>query len=505
MLLKRESLPASSADRVEGNEKLQENLVKLTEQLNHANRELAKQNTERQRLENSTRQAQHKYQSLFDNAIEGLYQATLDGRYQVCNPALARFYGYESPAKLLTYLTDIRGQLYVDPNRYTELIELLHSRDTISEFESQVYRQDGSIIWIAEKVRVVRDKNGNFLYYEGFVNDITKRKLAEKSLQKSEAKFVIQTQQLEQALSQLHQTQAQLLEMEKMSSLGQLLACVAHDVNDPVSFVCNNIIPARQYTNDLLTLLALYLKYYPQPVPEIQKAAEEIDLDFLVEDFPKTLSSMQSGAQRIHHIVQSLRNFSRLDQAEMEPLDLHQGIDSTLLIINNRLQANGEKPGIRVFKEYGDLPLVECYGCLLLQVFMNLLCNAIDALEELRVATFKAEGSQLQLAKEPSATPSIRIITEVISDNTDDGEDSASQVVVRIIDNGPGMSEEVRARIFDPFFTTKPVGKGTGLGLAISHDIIIEKHRGQLKCISRGERGTEFRIELPLRARKSYG
>jgi PAS domain S-box-containing protein len=630
MFLSRDSLPASCADLVERYQKVHKNLVKRTRQLKRANQELANQIAERKRVEEALRQAEQKYHSIFENAVEGIFQTTPDGRYIACNPSLARIYGYESAAQLLTSLTDIGRQLYVDPHRRDEFIEQLHSCDSVSEFESQVYRKDGSIIWISENARAVRDENSTLLYYEGFVTDITKRKSAEEALRQSETQLRTKAEQLELALSKLQQTQTWLIQNEKMSCLGQLVAGVAHEINNPVNFVYGNLIPASQYAEDLLNLLKLYAKHYSQPVPEIQQEAEAIDLDFLIEDFPKTLSSMQVGADRIRQIVQSLQNFSRLDEAEMKPVDLHKGIDSTLLILHNRLKPKGDKLGITVIKEYGDLPLVECYGGLLNQVFMNLLCNAIDAIEEYKqkrgvascsedpcitskhdsrvsdrrsvaVASSQSSASATQtnandsvnvrvsktaplslanrgapatkrnavafkelgvvapeksalasasslnsaaekivqplgtdlqkhccgasiatLSYSPNACPfaelgasavkdgelplednaqirnTIWIRTEVKSGDSPDGDRSAARAVIRIIDNGLGMTEEVKARIFDPFFTTKPEGKGTGLGLSICYQIVVEKHDGKLTCISAPDQGTEFVVEIPI-------
>jgi PAS domain S-box-containing protein len=494
MFLSRDNLLPSSPDWMGRYEKVHKNLAKRTRQLKRANQELANQIAERKRVEEALQQAERKYRSIFENAVEGIFQTTPDGRYQACNPALARIYGYDSPTQLLTSLVDIAQQLYVDPRRRDEFIEQLHYCDSVSEFESQIYRRDGSIIWISENARAVRDDDGTLLYYEGFVTDITQRKLAEEHLRQSEARSRVQAEQLEVALNQLQQTQVRLIQNERLSTLGQLVAGVAHEINNPVNFVCGNLIPASQYAEDLIKLLELYTKYYPQPVPEIQQQAEAIELDFLIEDFPRTLSSMQLGADRIRQIVQSLRNFSRFDEAQMKPVDIHEGLNSTLLILQNRLKSKKDNWEIVIVKEYGELPSVECYAGLLNQVFMNLLCNAIDALDDWHLESLNLEGSNQQ-----PETPYIRICTEVICGNSPDNSGSDLQAVIRIINNGPGMTQEVRSRIFDPFFTTKPLGKGTGLGLSISYQIIVEKHGGQLKCISTPEQGTEFVIKIPIK------
>lgn len=290
-----------------------------------------------------------------------------------------------------------------------------------------------------------------------------------------------QAEQLEQALQALQRTQSQLVQSEKMSSLGQLVAGVAHEINNPVSFIYANLTYASDYTQDLLGLIELYHEQYPNPAPNIQSEIDAIELDFLIEDLPKLLSSMKVGAERICEIVAALRNFSRLAEAEIKAVDIHEGLDSTLTILQNRLKAQGKHPEIQVIKEYGNLPHVECYAGQLNQVFMNIISNAIDALDE------QNEGRS---AEEIAANPSfIQIRTELLSDRF---------VVIRIADNGPGMTEQVKPRIFDPFFTTKPVGAGTGLGLSISYQIVVEKHGGQLHCLSELSAGTEFIVQIPL-------
>ncbi|MCC5651128.1 GAF domain-containing protein [Nostoc sp. XA013] len=297
--------------------------------------------------------------------------------------------------------------------------------------------------------------------------------------------FAAQTQAtyLGNALSQLQQTQMQLIQQEKMSSLGQLVAGVAHEINNPVNFINGNIAYATDYVRDLLELLHLYQATYPNATAAIQEKMETIDFDFLTQDLPSLLSSMRMGAERIRQIVLSLRNFSRLDEAEMKPVNIHEGIDNTLLILKSRLKLTSAKFEIQVIKAYENLPPVDCYAGQLNQVFMNLLGNAIDALDE-------------------TPNPIITIQTELISRQSDSSDLSqpshADSVVIRIRDNGSGMTETTQQKLFNPFFTTKPIGKGTGLGLSISYQIVVEKHGGILKCSSELGKGSEFWIQIPV-------
>jgi len=293
-------------------------------------------------------------------------------------------------------------------------------------------------------------------------------------------------QELEQTLGELQQTQAQLVQTEKMSSLGQLVAGVAHEINNPVNFIYGNLTHANEYMQDLLRLLEMYQQHYPNPHPEIQEEAEAVDLEFLMQDLPKLLSSMKVGADRIQKIVLALRNFSRMDEADVKEINIHEGIDSTLMILHNRMKDKPEHRGIEVIKEYGTLPLVECYAGQLNQVFMNVISNAIDALDER-----DSQRSPQEIKNHPS---SITIRTQALN---------PQQVQIRIADNGSGMPENVRRRLFEPFFTTKSVGKGTGLGLSISYQVVVDKHGGQMECLSSPGNGAEFVITLPRVAKPS--
>ncbi|HEY9599723.1 MAG TPA: ATP-binding protein, partial [Cyanophyceae cyanobacterium] len=290
--------------------------------------------------------------------------------------------------------------------------------------------------------------------------------------------------------NKLKTTQIQLIQTEKMSSLGQMVAGIAHEINNPTSFIYGNLSLARQYFEDLLRLIEIYRQTYPDLTPEIQEITSEIDLEFLVIDWQKLMNSMQIGAERIHNIVRSLNSFSRLNESDLKPVDIHEGIDNTLLLLQHRLRATGERPEIQVIKEYGQLPPVVCYASQLNQVFMNLLSNAIDALDNqpppriITIRTFVIKGQPSITSKEQS--------------KTDEEPTKSDCLIVQISDNGSGMNEDVQNKIFDPFFTTKPVGRGTGLGLSISYQIVVEKHKGSIKCVSVPGQGTELTVEIPL-------
>ncbi len=306
---------------------------------------------------------------------------------------------------------------------------------------------------------------------------IEKAKIYEESLQ---AARIAQehAQQLQETLSELQQAQTQLIQSEKMSALGQLLAGVAHEINNPVNFIYGNLNYADEYVQNLMKIAQLFLKNYPEPVSEVKEEIVNSDLEFLLEDLPKLLASMKVGIDRIRQIVISLRNFSRIEQNEMKAVDIHEGIDSTLLILHHRLKETVNHPQIQVVKEYGDLPNVECYLGQLNQVFMNIISNAIDA---------------IQMEDKPGK---ITISTKILDQNL--MGNPSQNVLVCIRDNGPGMTAEVKKKLFDPFFTTKPIGKGTGLGLSISYQIVVEKHGGSLKCLSELGEGTEFWIQIPV-------
>lgn len=286
---------------------------------------------------------------------------------------------------------------------------------------------------------------------------------------------------LKQTLDTLKRTQLQMLQSEKMSALGQMMAGIAHEINNPINFIYGNISHLNGYIKDLLRVLQAYQTYYPHPPETLQLVLDEVEIDFLQDDLIKLMQSMRIGSDRIQQIVRSLRNFSRLDESECKMANLHEGIDNTLLILQHRLKATSDFPTIEIIKNYGQLPLVECYPAQLNQVFMNLLANAVDALRE-------ATQYDIQSDRQPQVGK-IWISTQMTDEN---------QVQITIADNGPGIPESVRSRIFDPFFTTKPPNEGTGLGLSISYQIVAEKHNGEIWCDSTPGKGTKFVIEIPV-------
>lgn len=298
--------------------------------------------------------------------------------------------------------------------------------------------------------------------------------------QKLEELVEERTAKLKQALENLKQSQVQMVQSEKMSALGQLVAGIAHEINNPVTFIDGNLRYAQEYIGDLMAHLQLYRTAFIQ-TEEIEEHAERVDLDYLLEDLPKMIGSMRVGTERIRNISMSLRTFSRGDATKKVPYDLQEGLESTLLILKHRLKANSDRPEIETIKEYGDLPEVNCYPGQLNQVFMNLIANAIDALDSMPAKSYD----------EIKANPKkVTIRTETSDD---------SYAIVRIKDNGLGMTEETSKQIFDYLFTTKPVGKGTGLGLSISRHIIVDKHGGELSCVSSPGNGAEFIIKIPIK------
>jgi len=445
------------------------------------------------RLIEKLSESERRYRELVESLREIVFKCDQSGCFTFLNRAWTETLGYSTAESLDRPIT-----FFLHPDDYDRglqlLVQLQKQQVVISE-ELRFQHQTGAIVWLELSAHSsALDERA------GSLTNITDRKRAEAALQEAnealEMRVEQRTAELKQAMQDLQRTQAQLVQTEKMSSLGQLVAGVAHEINNPVNFIYGNLTHANEYVHDLLKAITLYRQHDASITPAVQAELETLDLEFLMEDLPKLLSSMKVGSDRIRQIVLSLRNFSRLDEAEFKAVDIHEGVDSTLMILQHRLKAHNNNPGIQIIKEYGDLPLVECYAGQLNQVFMNLLTNAIDALEELSCRPSNVLGQKVDSKKQSADwLPTITIRTAF---NAADPLLHQPGVVIQIKDNGAGMSEAVSSRVFEPFFTTKPIGQGTGMGLSISYQIVAERHGGVLQCLSKPDQGTEFLIKIPL-------
>lgn len=417
------------------------------------------------------------------NAVPGLVSwVDADLRYLGVNKHLAN--AYNLPTE--TFINKEVGFLQTSPEFNDFVYEFFAKSDWTyaKEVTANVNGKSRIYLIVAQKYYRV----GASLPAAVFVGlDITERLEMETSLRHSQEKFQQQAYQLEETLQKLNSATTQLIQKHKMSSLCQLVAGVAHEVNNPISFIYGNISHAISYMENLLSLVNLYQQYYPHPVSQVETEIEDIELDFIKEDLPKLLESMMIGAERIKEVVRSLQNFSRIDEESIKAVDIHNGLDSALLILQNQFQAKGGRPGISVIKNYRKLPAVECYPGQLNQVFMHILSNAIDALEE-KDRELTIRNTNVRVFK-----PQIKISTEVKDD----------YVAIAIADNANGIVEELSQRIFEPLFTTKQPEKGTGLGLSISQELIVDKHQGKLYCQSQSGTGTEFVIEIPIKLSES--
>lgn len=428
---------------------------------------VARNITQRKQAEFSKEETQQRLQAILDYAPTVIFIKDLEGKYLTINRQIQQLLS-RSPDNCLGK-TD--RELF--PEEVAHKFQA-HDRQIIERnipitVEHEISVGDRQYTYLTIKFPL-KNAAGETYAFGGIATDITERKKAEDQLQQK-------TRQLETTLLELRKTQAKLIQTEKMSSLGQLVAGIAHEINNPINFIHANLNHARMYMEDIFKLLQLYQSQLSTELPEIQAQLEDMDWEFVLEDLPKLLGSMQVGTQRIRNIVRSLRTFSRLDETGIKRADIHEGIESTLMMIQHRLIPKPGCPEIQVIQDYGELPLVECDAGQLNQVFLNILTNAIDALDEVIV--------------EPDCTePTISIRTEVLG---------SDRITIRIANNGPHIPEEVQQQLFDPFFTTKPVGRGTGIGLSISYQIVTEHHGGSLRCVSAPGKGAEFIIKLPIR------
>lgn len=443
--------------------------------------------SDRQQAEAALQQSQARLQKIAANIPGMIYEFQLgaDGTWNFPYVSSGCREIYELEPEQMQENAELCFQQLHPDDRQSINDSIAMSAQTLApwNWEGMSISPSGKVKWLQGIARPEKQENGDILWH-GILIDASDRKLAEDAQKQSEAELIQKTTELEEMVNSIKKTQAQLIHSEKMSSLGKLVSGVAHEINNPVSFIYGNIVHVNQYVLDLFTLIELYQQYDPAPAAEIPENIKHIDLDFIKEDLPKTLISIHAGASRIRKIVVGLRNFSQHDRSEIVAADINQCLEDTLLMLSPRLQPKADLPAIAVSKNYGKLPTIQCFSRELNQVFMNILSNAIDALEMSYCDPGLSPGDNPQLL-----SPGMIWISTEISDNLN--------IKINISNNGPSIPTELQQKIFDPFFTTKSVGQGAGLGLYASYQIVVEKHQGKLQCVSASGHGTSFLIYLP--------
>ncbi len=476
------------------NEELRSQLQARTRVLKHTTARLQSAISERAKTSAALHESESRLQSLVTHMPGVLYQFCLhsDGRYSVpyINHACEEI--YELSAETIQNTPAALYELIDPKDRLGLELSMRASAEKLSAWNSEhrLTTPSGKAKWVQMASKPQPMPTTGSILWSGVIIDITARKQAEAKLQTSETKLRSQTKQLKATLTKLKHTQVKLVQSEKMSSLGQLVAGIAHEINNPVNFIYGNLAHIKDYTQDMLKLIRLYQAHYPTPNSAIQTLTSDLDLDYVINDLPKLIDSIHLGTKRIRKIVLSLRNFSRLDESELKQIDIHEGLENTLMILSSRLKANASRGEIKIVKAYERIPTVYCYASQLNQVFMSIMVNAVDAIDEASKSNPQSQN-----------TSAHQIVLQTFQkhiDSTADSSASERHIVIQITNSGPPIPSDISSRMFDPFFTTKAVGKGTGMGLAISYQTIVDLHKGTLEYTQTADGCPIFTIEIPV-------